>query len=313
MINDRLAIAIPTYNRHLILKENLELMLPEIMEHGIKVYISDDSSNNLTGEMASELKERYPNIEYIRNDPRLGHDRNCLSTLGKPDQEYVWYLGDSQIICPGGIKRVLEVIESKACDFIVVNSLHRGIGITSKEYTDANEFFVDLAWHTTLTGATIYRKDNLFRVSYDRYLGSNFMQLGILLQELLDSRNGICWLNENLIYGNEKKGGSYWNKQVFKVFAEDWVDFISSLPDGYSRENKVRVMKSHSDNTGLFNERSYMAYRISGKLDMKAYLKYYSKLKYATSFDIFNVLLLALTPRLLVKRRFEKMYGKFNN
>jgi hypothetical protein len=310
MTNDRLAIAIPTYNRHLILKENLELMLPEIMEFGIQIYISDDSSNDHTKEMISKLIEIYPNIVYMRNEPKLGHDRNCMSTLRMPAEEYVWYLGDSQIISPGGIKRVLEVIESNTFDFIAVNSLHRCIRIPSREYKDANSFFVDLAWHTTLTGATIYRKEKLFGTTYDRYLGSNFMQLGILLQELLVSRNGICWLNENLIYGNEKKGGSYWNKQVFKVFAEDWVDFISSLPDGYSHENKVTVMKSHSDNTGLFNERSYMAYRISGKLDMKAYLKYYSKLKYATSFDIFNVLLLALTPRLIVKRRFEKMYGK---
>ncbi|ETA80735.1 glycosyltransferase family 2 protein [Youngiibacter fragilis] len=311
MTNDRLAIAIPTYNRHQILRENLELMLPEIIEHGIKVYISDDSSDDLTKEMVSELMRIYPNIEYTRNEHRLGHDRNCISTLGKPGQTYVWYLGDSQIICPGGIKRVLEVIGEKPYDFIAVNSLHRCISTPSKVYTDANEFFVDLAWHTTLTGATIYRTGKLFTKDYDRYLGSNFMQLGILLQELLDSSTGICWLNENLIYGNEKKGGSYWNSQVFKVFAEDWVDFIYSLPEGYTHDNKVKVMKSHSDNTGLFNERSYLAYRLSDRLDLKSYYKYYGKLKYATSLDIFDVFKIAITPKLLVKRRFEKTYGKF--
>jgi len=311
MINARLTIAIPTYNRHLVLKENLELMLPEIMEFEVPVYISDDSSDNHTEDMIKGLLEAYPNFHYRKNDPRLGHDRNCMSTLKMADEEYVWYLGDSQIIMSGGIKRVLEAISEKSPDFISVNSLHRCINLPTRDYRDANSFFTDLAWHATLTGATIYRKDILFRSGYERYIGSNFMQLGILLQELLESSKGISWINENLIYGNDRKGGSYWNRQVFKVFAEDWVDFVSSLPDGYSHENKVKVMRSHSDNTGLFSERSYMAYRISGKLDLKSYFKYYSKLKYATSMDIRDVLQMALTPRILVKRRFEKTYGKY--
>lgn len=311
MTNTRLAIAIPTYNRHLVLKENLELMLSEIMEFEVPVYISDDSSDDLTDCMVRELLEVYPNFHYRKNEPRLGHDKNCMSTLKMAEEEYIWYLGDSQIIMSGGIKRVLEAIADKSPDFISVNSLHRCINLPTMDYSDANSFFTDLAWHATLTGATIYRKDKLFRSGYDNYLGSNFMQLGILLQELLESSKGISWINENLIYGNERKGCSYWNKQVFKVFAEDWVDFINSLPDGYTYENKVKVMKSHSDNTGLFNERSYLAYRLTGKLDIKSYFKYYGKLKYATSLGIYDVFTIAVLPRLLVKRRFEKTYGKF--
>jgi len=46
MKNKRLSIAISSYNRSEILKENLLLMLDEIKEFSIPIYISDDSTND---------------------------------------------------------------------------------------------------------------------------------------------------------------------------------------------------------------------------------------------------------------------------
>jgi len=63
MHNKRLAIAIPTYNRCEILREDLLLILPEIIEHSIAVYISDDSSNDDTRvPLAKRLSSRKVSI-----------------------------------------------------------------------------------------------------------------------------------------------------------------------------------------------------------------------------------------------------------
>lgn len=300
MSDKKLAVAIPTYNRHLVLKENLLIMLPELKKYNIPIYISDDSDNYLTRDMISELKIQYDNIYYNKNNIGLGHDKNCLQTLRTPSEDYIWYLGDSQIVHNDGIKNILDIIEKDTFDLILVNAENRQVKIDSQYYYDANNFFVDLAWHATLTGATIYRKEILFRTNYDKYIGSNFIQLGIILEELLKESNGLYWFNKEIIRVNKNKGKSYWNRTIFKVFAKDWVDFISSLPNEYSYKNKKKVMKSHSDHTNLFKFRNYISLRMNNILNLKSYFKYYNKLKFATSLNIYAVFLIALFPRFIL-------------
>lgn len=300
MLNDKLAIAIPTYNRHLILRENLLAMLPDLNKYNIPVYISDDSDNNHTRDMISEVKIQYDNIYYFKNNPSLGHDNNCLQTLGIPNEEYIWYLGDSQVINNQGIKTILELLEENTFDFILVNAEDRNLDIDSHYYRDANEFFVELTWHATLTGATVYRKDILFKTNYDRYIGSNFMQLGIILEEMLDNTNGLCWLNKKLIYVNKNKNESYWTKDIFKVFSEDWFDFVIDLPQEYLYKNKLQVLKSHSYHTGIFKFRNYIALRNCNILNLNSYLKYYKKLKFTTTLNAYVVFIIALVPRVFL-------------
>ena len=243
MINSKLAISIPTYNRPSILRENLLIMMPEIKKYNIPIYISDDSDNDLTRDMIFDLKQQYNNIQYHKNEPSLGHDENCLMTLRLAKEEYIWYLGDSQIIAGNGIEMILDTIKENTFDFILVSSVNRNVKVNSQVYFDFTEFFIDLTWHATLTGATIYRNAILFKSEYNNYINSNFIQLGIILEEILDSNNGLCWINKELLYHNKNKGESYWTSNTFKVFAEDWYNFISTMPDDYSVENKIKVIK----------------------------------------------------------------------
>lgn len=308
--NEKLAIAIPTYNRPFILKENLLTMLPDLEKFHIAVFISDDSDNDDTKQMVAQFKLHYQNIHYYKNDPSLGHDLNCLATLGKPCEQYIWYLSDAQIIAHGVLERVSYEIDKNKYDFIVVNSENRKVTIETKVYTDPNAFFVDLAWHATMTGATIYRKEVLFRHDYGKYTQSNFMQLGVLLEELTESENGVLWINENMIIGNRNKRESYWRKSVFKVFALDWSEFIFILPKVYTGANKREVIRSHSNNTGLFKFRSYLLLRSENILNLKSYLKYFGALKQATSMNIYTVpFLFLLPPRvlMLLRRRLKSI------
>lgn len=312
MVNNKLAIAIPTYNRHLILRENLLIMLPDLRRYNIPVYISDDSDNYYTRDMISELKIKYDNIKYYKNDPSLGHDKNCLKTLEIPNEEYIWYLGDSQVIKHQGIKTILDLLEKNNFDFILVNAENRNIDIDSQHYRVANEFFVDLAWHATLTGITIYRKEILFRKDYNKYIGSNFIQLGIILEELLENTNALCWLNNEMIYVNKNKAESYWTKNIFKVFSEDWFDFINDLPQEYLYENKLQVLKSHSYYTGIFKFKNYITLRKRNILNSRSYLKFYKKLKFTSSLNIYAVFFIAVVPRFILLG-INKMLKKFKN
>jgi glycosyltransferase involved in cell wall biosynthesis len=158
MKNNKLAIAIPTYNRAAILRENILLMLGEIRRFSIPVYISDDSTNNETEIVFQEIKKVYEYIYYYKNSPSLGHDKNCLRTIGLPSEDYVWYLGDSNIIKPFGIEKILNIINNNDFDFVSVNVSTRELDLSDKLITDGNQLLFDLGWHLTMTSATIYSK-----------------------------------------------------------------------------------------------------------------------------------------------------------
>lgn len=295
----RLAIAIPTFNRARILQENLESMLPELRENQIPVYISDDSSDGETGEMVVTFSRLHPATHYARNWPSLGHDRNCLHTLALPEADYVWYLGDAMRILPGGLRRVLSIIESEEPDFLAVAAVDRKeVGLSTGIYNDPQLVMESLAWHLTMTGSTIYSRRFLENVHsrYSHFIGTNFIQLGVLLQNLPASPRGLFWINERWISGHPAKGESYWEKTPFKVFMKDWADFILGLPESYALDVKRRTVRSHSRETGLLEWKSLKRFHVYGLLGLDDYLVYRPYWKAVTGVSSLRVAALTLIP-----------------
>ena len=212
--NRKLAIAIPTYNRAAILKENIHLMLEEITRFSIPVYISDDSNNTDTEMWVKELKEKYSLIYYYKNTHSLGHDKNCIRTLGLPSEEYIWYLGDSIIICNNGISKILDIISSDdKYEFISVNIAGR-VNLPEQVFYESNILLTQLGWHLTLTGATIYSKKALESINtLDLNRCRNFPQTALILNNFHSGNWRLYWINDNLIYGNSRKR-SYWTSEV---------------------------------------------------------------------------------------------------
>jgi cellulose synthase/poly-beta-1,6-N-acetylglucosamine synthase-like glycosyltransferase len=120
-MNNKLSIAIPTYNRDTSLYKNIKAMLPILNKFQIPVYISDDSNNEKTLEIVNKLKSEYQYIFYEKNFTSLGHDRNCIKTLNMPIEEYIWYLGDSKYITSEGIENIYNIINNNSFDFILVS------------------------------------------------------------------------------------------------------------------------------------------------------------------------------------------------
>jgi glycosyltransferase involved in cell wall biosynthesis len=295
----RLAIAIPTFNRPGILRENLESMLPELRETQVPVYISDDSRDGETAEMVAAFTVQHPATHYVRNRPGLGHDLNCLHTLDLPEADYVWYLGDAMRILPGGLNRVLSIIESQAPDFLAVAAVDRKeIGLPTGMYSDPQLVMESLAWHLTMTGSTIYSHRFLENVhaNYSHFIGTNFIQLGVLLQSLPASSRGLFWINERWISGHPAKGESYWEKTPFKVFMKDWADFILGLPECYPLDVKQRTVRSHSRETGLLEWKSLKRFHVYGLLGLDDYLAYRPYWKAVTGVSGLRVAALTLIP-----------------
>ena len=297
MKNKKLAIAIPTYNRSIILKENIELMLDEIRKFSIPVYISDDSDNHDTRLVFEEIKEKYEFIYYFKNSPSLGHDKNCIATLNLPDEDYIWYLGDSIIIEQNGISKILKIIENGNYSFISVNANMRNIDIPTSIYTNPNSLLVDLGWHLTYTGATIYAKEELKYLSNLKLDNcSNYPQTAIIFDRFSLGEKKMFWVNEVLVYGNKNKK-SYWANNVFKIFLSDWEDLIHNLPTTYSNKNKEITLIMHSKKTNLFGLFRMLNYRLEGIFNYKVLSKYYKLIIKHSNVNIFLLLIISIFPK----------------
>lgn len=316
MKNNKLAIAIPTYNRPEILHQNLKYMLPDLRIHNIPVYISDDSTNTKTEIMLNSFKKEYPFIYYCKNNPSLGHDENYFFTLQIPTEDYVWYLGDSLSIKHGAISQILSSLEDADYAFIAVNSVGRTLNLPSKYYTDPNEIFKELAWHLTLTGATIYNKSTLHDLmNLKQACHKNFPQLVIIFTGLLKGNAGLYWIEDKLIFLTKERA-SYWEKKIFEVFANDWSKVILDLPEVYSSKNKFFVIKSHDKHTNIFSAKSLLKYRLQGSFSLTIVLKYFSYIKLSSNFNIIFILFMAIIPIPLIntmQKLFKNKIGFYNH
>lgn len=297
MKNKQLAIAIPTYNRALILKENLELMMEEIRKYSVPIYISDDSLDNNTKSVIDEFHRDYEYFYYYKNQPGLGHDKNCLKTLALPSEEYIWYLGDSNIIKSGGIKKVLEIINTKKFDFISVNEDNRNIDVSSGIYADGNQLIVDIGWHLTMTSTTIYFNSIQKTLEeLDLVKCKNFPQTALIFESFAKGDAELYWINDPIICSNLNKK-SYWSNTIFDVFLKDWDFFISNLPIFYTDKNKGYVIKKHSEESGLFTFRRFLYYRSIGIYSFRIFVKYFRQIRFNSRVNIFLLMLISITPK----------------
>jgi hypothetical protein len=297
MKNNKLAIAIPTYNRANILKENILLMLEEIRTFSIPIYISDDSTNNETEIIFQEIKKDYEYIYYFKNNPGLGHDKNCLKTIKLPEEEYIWYLGDSNIIKPNGIAKILDVIKNHDYDFVSVNVETRLLDLSERVIIDGNQLLVDLGWHLTMTSVTIYSKSiHSTLKELDLNKCKNFPQTALIFEKFAHKNCKLFWVNEKIIYGNKNKR-SYWSNAVFEVFLKDWDSFISKLPIFYLEQNKRYTIKKHSEKSSLFTLKKFLNYRSKGFFSFTVLKNYYEYIRFNSDVNIGLLIFITIIPK----------------
>jgi glycosyltransferase involved in cell wall biosynthesis len=108
-----LTIAIPTFNpkpEHL--REALESIVRETQNaSNIEVVIADNGSDSSAAGFLGEYASLYPQFRFVRHEHNLGFDRNVLRLLDNVDSEFVWFLGDDDLILPGSVASILGVIE----------------------------------------------------------------------------------------------------------------------------------------------------------------------------------------------------------
>ena len=119
----KLSVCIPTYNRpdHLLNCLN-SLCLQDYKN--FEVCISDNSSKANIKKLIAPYKKKL-NIKFNRNKKNLGFALNLLKVSKMASGEFIWFLGDDDLLVRNSIKTLINKMNNnKDVDFFWVNSFH---------------------------------------------------------------------------------------------------------------------------------------------------------------------------------------------
>ncbi|MGQ0484084.1 MAG: FkbM family methyltransferase [Hyphomicrobiales bacterium] len=107
----KLSICITTYNRAAWLEAGLRnlMRLWPTPRPDVEIVVCDNASTDRTPEVVAPYGDR-ADFRYIRNRKNVGMLGNLRETAHLAQGEYIWIVGDDDLICPGAIERVLQVI-----------------------------------------------------------------------------------------------------------------------------------------------------------------------------------------------------------
>lgn len=109
MKEKKLSICIPTYNRAAFLDKTLHSVTSQIT-NDVDIVISDNGSTDHTKSVVASHQKQCQNIHFFRSAKNLGADRNYLSSIRHARGEFCWLLGSDDLIAPGGIHNILDLI-----------------------------------------------------------------------------------------------------------------------------------------------------------------------------------------------------------
>lgn len=122
----KLSICIPTYNRSVHLANCLSSIAANIpgSHPGVQVCVSDNGSTDDTREVVEQAAKAV-RIKYSRNSANLGYAPNLLRVIEMAESEFVWVIGDDDMLMPRAVERVLRLLEEQGeADFFYVNANH---------------------------------------------------------------------------------------------------------------------------------------------------------------------------------------------
>ena len=122
----KLSICIPPYNRasHLANCLNSIILCNSQSEFNFEICVSDNCSGDETEAVVHHAQSNI-NIKYHRNHTNLGIPRNFLQVVSMADGEFIWLIGDDDLLMPDAIRVLHRLINCHPdIDFFYVNSFH---------------------------------------------------------------------------------------------------------------------------------------------------------------------------------------------
>ncbi|NOX26531.1 MAG: glycosyltransferase family 2 protein, partial [Deltaproteobacteria bacterium] len=234
-----LTIAIPTWNRAAYLRMNLRQLASQCigaMADDIEILISDNCSDDETGQVVASFDKRDFPIRYIRNHKNIGSDCNIAQCFNEASGKYVMVLGDDDLLVDGAVEFFLRLLKEGSYGAITVRAYgydddfrdeYPGGRGRIRKFTDAGDFIVAAGILPILISANIICKDILPNINACEFCGSNLVQTHMIYRAALAAEKNIV-VDKYLIAYKRNNTGGY-------VFSQVFVDRFGEILDEYQR------------------------------------------------------------------------------
>ena len=316
----KLCILLPTYGREECVAYFLEQTLEECRYYSIDVYVCDSSNTDENKELVNRYHNKgYKNIYFMQGHESIeyknGFVAEGIQNYSNPDYkvfvaqseladkyEYIWLCGDN---CVLKLDQTMEDVMkyTEQCVDIIHFSNGREMPFGDRKiYTDAQEFYLNDAWHMTAYGASIVSSRVIKKINtdnvLDKYINSGFLYVMSVYEFCAANSFTAVHCQRNFHKNNPYRELSGWiaSGNALAVFGQNWVEVNRKLPDIYNNI-KNNVIMSFSINTGLFSYKRCFELRKNNNITLQKIMKYGEYIPLITKTKILWFLLVAICPK----------------
>jgi glycosyltransferase involved in cell wall biosynthesis len=251
-----LSVCVPTYNRASYLEQCLAALVPQALDLGVPIYVSDNGSTDNTQNVIAKYEGVAGElIKCVRQDENLGYDINHKTVIGLVETEYSWLLGDDDVVLDGALKRVIDALISEPeCELMLLNAMltdnalqPRDVqfniesNVVLKKCNDLLKYHSDkLTFGMMVINARIFNDTQA-----DRFIGTAHFYAGVVYEYLAISylRNGhnyICIRREPFV--KLRQGERAWSQVIGDIAVRQIPEFYFRMHSCYEG-NAMAAMK----------------------------------------------------------------------
>lgn len=281
--SELLSIFIPTYNRHVYLKECLDSVLEQVKKYNINIYISNNYPNDTElYKIIENYKKIYSNIFYYENQKNIGIDLNMAKAFEYPKSKYCLMLGDDDFLLENAIDEIINKIKDIDVDFVLLNTNFYSLNNTIKrelldikedEYINnpidgfKNYGFINHS-HGIPYGCLICNLESIKKLNSKdvyRYVETSHLYSGVLWDMLVNKKcfNTALLISKATI-GMRQEGEKTWTKDLIDIYFRQVPLWLKKLPSYYKKVSN-KFLKSYYKN--IFNFRFLV--RILSEINFK--------------------------------------------
>ncbi len=295
-MNNLLSICIPTYNGGEHLKDNLDILISNVGKYEIPIIVSDNCSTDDTQMVVEKAQSRYPYLIYSRNEENLGGDKNFEKALKLSQTSYAWLIGDDDTI-RNDIAPILEKLKDEKPDFVFLGD-PKTVGDTVKEgiCEDKHLIFYELANRgLSWMSSNIFSKDMIEKGQFERYYGTRFVHLGVILDYL-----GLYGMK--LLYMHNKyvemlrPGFVAYRTEIMEIYARGWSNLILRVP-GFTYGEKMKHFRKRTEISGMLNNKVLLSAHSQGAFSYEDLKEDYEYIKLYNRSPFFVLAMISVFPK----------------
>ena len=245
-----LSIVIPTYNRDLLLNDNLynyQFLTKYINLGKVELIIIDNNSSDNTSIIVSEFSKNHFEIKYFKNVSNIGGSANILRCFETSKSNWVWIIPDD--VYPNSItfQNIINLLDSpteKKLIFLNHKLNSKLKKCDSKKFID-DGFLTSASWLPTI----IYPKDkvlNSLNFAYD-FISYAYPHIAILYK-LLHEKERISEKNIHILYDTFKHNNKF-KCNKYSYISGSLVNFGLIINKLFPKVEYKKILKLHKKNS----------------------------------------------------------------